>query len=220
MHGYESPGVKRLIIVGAGGLGREVDALARMDYANGKEWYIAGFLDTRENVLSDVGVDVGVIGDPNSYVPQVDDIFIVAVGDPKLKRKLVAPLRLKGATFVSLRTNVRMAGRVRFGATVFGDGARISVETTFGDFVYVGDDCVIGHDVSVADYAHIGTRCFVAGNVRIEEDALVHPMSSIAIGIRIGKGATVGLGSVVFHDVPEGATVVGNPARKLERTRR
>jgi len=209
--------MKTMIIVGAGGLGREVEALARMDYANGKDWYLGGFLDTRENVLAGLAMDTGVIGDPTTYVPGKNDIFIVAIGDPKLKRKLVAPLRLKGAEFVSLRTNVRVGPRIKFGAAVFGDAVRLSVDTTVGDFVYVGDDCVIGHDVVIADYAHIGTRCFIAGNAKIEEGALVHPMSSIAIGVRIGKGATVGLGSVVFHDVPDGATVVGNPARRLER---
>ena len=211
--------MKRLIIVGAGGLGREVEALARTDYANGKEWYIGGFLDTREDQLVDVDVDTGVIGDPQTYVPGDDDIFIVAIGDPKLKRKLVAPLKLKGAYFANLRTNVKMAPRVRYGSVVFGDCARISVETTIGDFVYIGDDCVIGHDVTIADYAHVGTRCFVAGNAQIGEGAVIHPMSSIAIGVKVGKGATVGLGSVVFHDVPEGATVVGNPARKLDKSR-
>lgn len=208
-----------MIIVGAGGLGREVAALAHHDRANGTEWQIAGFLDTRENALAEIDAGPRVIGDPNIYLPGPDDIFIVAIGDPKLKRKLVAPLKLKGATFVSLRTRVRFAPRVTYGATVFGEDPRISVDTTFGDYAYIGDDCVIGHDVTVSDYAHVGTRCFVAGNAVIGEGALVHPMSSIAIGVKIGRGAVVGLGSVVFHDVADGATVLGNPARVLERPR-
>lgn len=212
--------MQRLLILGAGGLGREVETMARHDIANGKDWYIGGFLDTRPDVLSGLAMDVGVIGDPMEFVPEKSDIFIVAIGDPKLKRKQVAPLKLRGAVFVSLRTSVRMAPRVRFGASIFGELARVSVDATIGDYAFVGDECVIGHDVVVADYAHVGTRCFIAGNARIEEGAVVHPMSSVAIGVRIGKGATVGLGSVVFHDVPDGATVVGNPARKLESTRK
>lgn len=210
--------MKRMIIVGAGGLGREVHNLASADRANGVDWFLAGFLDTRANALDGVDTDMSILGDPTTYVPGRDDIFIVAVGDPRLKRRLVAPLRLKGGIFVSLRTSVLMSDRVKYGAAVFGDRARVSVDCSIGDYAFVGDEAVVGHDVKVGDYAHIGTRCFLAGKVRIEDDAVVHPMSSIAIGVRVGRGATVGLGSVVFHHVPDGATVVGNPARVLPRS--
>lgn len=210
--------MKRMIIVGAGGLGREVCNLASADVANGVDWHLAGYLDTREHALDGVDSDLPILGDPTSYVPGANDMFIVAVGDPRIKRRLVAPLRLKGGVFVSLRTNVLMSVSTRYGATVFGDRARISVDCSIGDYAFIGDDAIVGHDVKIGDYAHVGTRCFLAGKVCIEDDAVVHPMSSIAIGVRVGRGATVGLGSVVFHNVPDGTTVVGNPARMLPRS--
>jgi len=209
--------MKRLIIVGAGGLGREVETLARGDFANGKEWYIGGFLDTSPDVLDGIHIDAKVIGDPNTFTPAPDDLFVVAIGDPKFKRKVLAPLRLKKADFCSLRPNARIASRAKYGASVFGYGVRVSVDTSIGDFVYIGDETIIGHDTTVSDYAHIGTRCFIAGRAQIGNGAVLHPMSSIAIGVRVGDGATVGLGSVVVNEVPAGATVVGNPARRLAR---
>ena len=36
-------------------------------------------------------------------------------------------------------------------------------------------------------------------------------------GIKLGDGCTVGANAVVIHDVPAGATVVGIPARVVER---
>jgi len=38
---------------------------------------------------------------------------------------------------------------------------------------------------------------------------------TILCGITIGENAMVGAGSVVTRDVPDGATVVGNPARVM-----
>ena len=209
--------MQRMVIVGAGGLGREVEALARHDYANGKDWYIGGFLDTRPDVLSAYATHVGVIGDPMTFVPQADDIFIVAIGDTRLKKRVVASLRLRGAHFVSLRTHVQISARAKYGASIFGDRATVSVDATVGDYAYVGADTILGHDVVVSNFAHIGARCFVAGRAHIGEGAVIHPMACIAMDVRIGEWATVGLGAVVFNEVPPGSTVVGNPARRLSK---
>lgn len=211
--------MKRLIIVGAGGLGREVETQARFDCANGKDWYIGGFLDTRPDVLAGIETKVGIIGDPITYIPKEEDLFVPAIGETQLKKRIVGSLRLRGAHFVGLRGHVFFSPRTKCGTSVFGDRATVSVDASVGDYAFIGADTILGHDTVVADYAHIGARCFVAGRARIEEGATVHPMSSIAIGIRIGRNATVGLGAVVFHNVPDNVTVAGNPARQVSNGR-
>jgi sugar O-acyltransferase (sialic acid O-acetyltransferase NeuD family) len=208
--------MKRLIIVGAGGLGREVETLARIDPAHGSAWSLGGFLDTRPGVLDGFATELRVLGDPSSFDPGRDDVFVVAIGDTRFKRKVIAPLRLKGAGFVSLVSNVRLSPRVRHGATVFADGAMVAVDVAIGDYAFVGSQAILGHDVVVGDFAHLGARCFIAGGARIGNGATIHPMASIAKDVRIGDDATVGLGAVVFHDVAPGATVVGNPARRID----
>lgn len=213
------PSMRRLIIVGAGGLGREVETQARFDCANEKDWHIGGFLDTRPEILARFETKVGVIGDPFTYRPQPEDMFIAAIGDTGFKKKAIASLRLRGAHFTTLRSHVLFSPRARCGASVFGDRATVSVDAVVGDYAYIGADTILGHDSVVGDYTHVGARCFVAGNAQIGECATVHPMASIAIGVRIGNGATVGLGAVVFHNVPDGVTVAGNPARQVSRSR-
>ncbi len=208
--------MERMIIVGAGGLGREIDELAWDDSANGRDWTMAGYLDTRSNALDGYQTRTSVIGDPRTHVPTPNEIFIVAIGDVALKKKLVAPLLSKSARFVSLRTNVRMGSRCKFGSSVFGDRATLSVDVTVGNFAYVGADVIVGHDTVIGDYAHVGPRCFIGGRVKIGPLATVHPMATLAMDVEIGEGATVGAGAVVFGKVAPHTTVLGNPAHKFQ----
>ena len=48
--------------------------------------------------------------------------------------------------------------------------------------------------------------------VEIDDDVWVGVGAIILKGVRIGKGARIGAGAVVTHEVPEGASVAGNPA--------
>lgn len=83
-------------------------------------------------------------------------------------------------------------------------------------YSYVAHDCVIGDFVTFAP----GVRC--NGRVHIDDYAYIGTNAIIREGtvekpIRIGKGAVVGMGAVVTKDVPAGVTVIGNPARIVEK---
>lgn len=83
-------------------------------------------------------------------------------------------------------------------------------------YSYVAHDCVIGDFVTFAP----AVRC--NGNVLIEDHAYIGTGAIIKQGrpgkpLVIGRGAVIGMGAVVTKDVPPGLTVVGNPARPLQR---
>jgi len=83
-------------------------------------------------------------------------------------------------------------------------------------FSYVAHDCIIGDYVTFAP----GVKC--NGNIHIEDHAYIGTGAVIKQGtpdrpLVIGKGAVVGMGAVVTKSVPPGVTVIGNPARILEK---
>jgi sugar O-acyltransferase (sialic acid O-acetyltransferase NeuD family) len=101
--------------------------------------------------------------------------------------------------FVTLTSNIRIGGH--FHANLYS---------------YVEHDCMIGDFVTFAP----GVKC--NGNVVIEDHAYIGTGAVIKQGkpgapLVIGKGAVVGMGAVVTKSVPPGVTVVGNPARILDK---
>jgi len=54
------------------------------------------------------------------------------------------------------------------------------------------------------------------GGIIIEDEAWLGYGTIVLGGVRIGKGAAIGAGSVVTHDIPAGAIAVGNPARVVK----
>ena len=79
--------------------------------------------------------------------------------------------------------------------------------------------CVIGHDARFAGYVTLAQNATISGSTRLEADVYIGGGATLRDGVTVGEGALVGLGAVVFRDVPQGDTVVGNPAKSL-RTRR
>ena len=228
--------MKNLIIIGAGGFGREVLMMAIDSPCNGADWTIKGLLDNRPDILDGFQQDANkvpyamdyseekraryrrdypILGDPLTYEPQERDVFLCALGDPAQRRKYVEPLLAKGAAFVRLvhpLAAVSAFASVGLGS-VIGAYVSLSPDCHVGQHVTVSFGAVLGHDTTVADWAEIGARCLISGNVKIGSAARIFPGAIITPKAHIGEHAVVAAGSVVFKSVKADTTVLGNPAR-------
>ena len=97
--------------------------------------------------------------------------------------------------------NTCIANSLFDGATFIGKGAKID------NLVHVA------HNTYVGDYAVLTAQVTLCGSAIIKESAWIGPNSSILNKVVVGRGATVGLGSVVTRDVEPGTTVYGVPAK-------
>lgn len=102
-------------------------------------------------------------------------------------------------------------------------GNRVTVKpgVQLWDGICIGDDVFIGPNVTFTNdrYPRSGNRNFEVLRTIVEERASIGAAAVILPGVRIGLGAFVAAGSVVTKDVPDGALVLGNPARVIGKAK-
>lgn len=203
----------RLVIVGAGGFGREVHSWVNTSPL----WRSrAGIGDVVfvDDVAPKFPLRAPIISTVRYYTPNERDLVICAIGVPEVRREVVEVLLSRGARmtiFVHDRAILGENVAVATGAVVCPD-VLVSCDVQIGEHVQINTGCSIGHDVTIGDYVTLSSACNLTGNVTVEAGAFLATAVSIIPGKRIGAGSLVGAGSVVLKDVPAGVTVFGNPS--------
>jgi len=100
-----------------------------------------------------------------------------------------------------------------------GDRVTVKCSVQLWDGLRIGNDVFIGPNVTFTNdkYPKSGNKDFQCLNTWVDDGVSIGGGATILPGVRIGAYATIGAGSVVTRDVPAGATVVGNPARVINR---
>ncbi len=210
--------MKHLVIVGAGGFGREMYGAALESVGYGEEFDVKGFLDARPDALARFAGYPPVIGSPDSYEIAEDDVFVTALGSIESRRRCAEKLESRGAKFVAVVHRTATIGpNVTIGAGSFiAPHVSLTADVSVGRHVSVFHSSSVGHDSRLGDFSHVYAQCSVGGSVVLGEGAVIYPGSVVAPRRKVGASAVVGAGSAVFVDVDPGVTVLGNPARPLD----
>lgn len=209
--------MKRILIVGAGGFGREVFNWLRDHPDCGKVWQIAGFLDDKVDALSNYNYSPGVIGSVKDYKPDPSDLLVLGLALPKVKKAVVEHLLSLGAEFFTfIHPSVIMGGNVKIGrGTVICPGAVLTSDISIGDYVTFNCCSSIGHDASLANFVTLSGHCDITGFCQVAEGAFFGSHACMIPRTKVGAWSTVGAGSTVIINVPANTTVFGSPAKKL-----
>jgi sugar O-acyltransferase (sialic acid O-acetyltransferase NeuD family) len=209
--------MRQLFIIGAGGFGREVLEWALAMPAAGRDWEVAGFLDSRSNILDGVSLPVGIVGSPMDHVVRGEHRYVCALGDPRQRMEYSRQIRQRGGQFVSVVHPSVIVGRnCRIGqGCILCPHVILTADVTLGDLVVVNCYSIAGHDVTIGEGTTISPHCSITGYAQLGMGVFLGTHASILPKAVVHDFAVVGAGSVVLRRVPANTTVIGVPARTV-----
>ena len=194
--------VKNLLIVGAGGLGREVASWAVAGLKNNPGWAVAGFLDDNPNALDGKKTAVPLVGSIAGFVPSCDTIVVIAIGNPSIRRRLHEDLRTKGAQFANvLHPTAIVAEGVRLGGgVVLAPFSILSANSFIDDGAVINYYAVIQHDAHVGRGCYISSHGNIGGGSVLGQEVLVGTHSVVPPGAHVPNHSVISAGAVFVSD--------------------
>ena len=206
---------QQLVIVGAGGFGRELYGLVH-ECVSDDTFDFKGFLALDKSELAAFDVDAAVLDPPEVYDPTPYDRFLLAIGHIEVRRRVVELLLGKGAQFIQfIHATAVIARTARLGkGVVVYPFAVVSNQANVGDFVHLSLYASVGHDARVDEYSLLAPYATLNGAAVIESEVFVSTHATIAPERRVGARSKISANSVVLHDVPPDSMVYGVPGKQ------
>lgn len=209
---------KQIVIIGAGGFGREVQWLLERLNKTGEAWSILGYIDDNLSIGTMIN-GYKVIGGIDMLLSLEEELFVCcAIGNSRVRRDVLERLSRK-SNFVYpnlIDPSVYWAEYNSIGkGNIICAGNILTVNIQIGDFNIINLDCTVGHDVVIENFVTIYPSANISGNVKIRDCVEVGTGSQIIQGKSIGAETVLGAGAVVVSDLSESGVYVGVPVRKV-----
>ena len=219
--------VNQVVIYAAGGFGRELAWLVESCTLETDRYEVACFVDDdpRKQGLSLNGIPVLALRESRNRFPEAR--MVAAIGSPQGREKTVALATEAGFAWTTLvHPRVERSRSIEIGeGTVVCAGTVMTVNIALGRHVQININCTLGHDVIMGDYATLAPGVHLSGWVHLGRRVYVGTGAVLLPGTQdapmvVGDDAVIGAGAVVTKPVPSGVTVVGIPAKPIERSPR
>lgn len=212
--------MKKLVLYGAGGFGRETAAIIEDINKNKQTYELVGFLDDGTKFKKgDLINGYPFLGGKEWILEHKDEVYCTCtIGNAKIKAEIQRHLTKQGVIFETIiADSCRICNYSEIGqGCVFYRNVGVSVNCKIGDGVLINSGCSIGHDTVIGNYTTIMSSTGISGGCIIGDEVSIGGHAFIIPGKKIGKYATVAAGSIVFTNVREGTVVLGNPAKRMK----
>jgi len=212
---------ERVVIIGAGGFGREVldviEAInAQPSPAPAVEIEALGFLDDGAPDLATLApYGVPHLGPVEALNGLPDDVgYIIGIGSPSVRRQIDEQFRGQRMSPVVIHPSATIGRGVTLGpGSVVCAGVRMTNNIVCGRHTHLNINATVGHDARLANYVTVSPLVAISGYVALEDEVMVGTGVTINPGVRVGRESVLGSGAAVLKDVPPRVTAVGVPAK-------
>ncbi len=194
---------REIMIVGAGGFGREAAwTIERLNAAAGPAWELIGFADDAPDRSTGAMEGYPLLGPvEKASCDHPGAAVFIAIGDNAVRESVSR--RLRGHDFPALvdpSADVAPTAEIGRGAFV-GPHAVVSVGAELGAFAIVNARAGVGHDSKVGDFAQICPGATLSGHTVVGDHALVASNACTVPGVSIGARAKIAAGLPVYRNV-------------------
>lgn len=204
-----------ILIIGAGGFGREVEEIIQAINRVKHVFNLLGFVDDNVESVEAVGSSSPIISKV-SNISQFENVkFVIALGDPIARQNIANKVLDLG---FSLQTIIHPSAVISPSAQI-GSGVIVCPFAFIGTNSRVGNNVVfnvyssLGHDSVVEEHCVLSPYAALTGNVHVGNSTFVGTGTLFSPGINIGEKSKISIGTVVTKDVEPGSLVMGNPSR-------
>ncbi len=213
--------VKKIIIIGTGGFGREVLWTINDCNKNNKVFQVLGFLDDDKSLVNTKVENLPILGTVDWIFSNSESniFYVIAIGDCKIRESIVKKLKNENIRFQTIiHPSVIKSESVEIGeGSIIQAGCILTVNIKIGKHVHINIKSTVGHDCIIKDFVTLNPGVHVNGDILIGKGSFVGSGAIMKDEIKIGEKSTIGAGTVLINDVPESSLVVGVPGKIKKR---
>lgn len=209
---------ERILIVGAGGFGREVLQWARDAWPRDAH-KIAGFLSADPRRLDGTSCQLPILADPAAFTPDERDYLLLAIGIAGVRRKVAEDLLGRGGKFLTTihpTAIVAQSAQIELGAVIC-PYAIVSDSAHVGPFTLLNYHSSMAHDSVAGDFTVLSPYATLGGAARLEADCFLGLHASVSPNCVIAAGTRVAMNSCATASIANQSLVYGVPGRVVPR---
>jgi sugar O-acyltransferase (sialic acid O-acetyltransferase NeuD family) len=212
--------MKKIAIVGVGGFGREVIEIFKDQNYIEKTWEILGYIDENSDLWGKTINNFPVLGGLDWFGNNKDVGCVIAIGDPKNKKRIAEILESRGVSFVNaIHPSVIMSEFVILGkGVIICAGSILTVNIIIKDHVIINLNCTVGHDSIIEEYCSIMPNVSISGENHMNKGVYIGTGATFIQQVSVGDWSIIGAGAVVIDYIPDHVTAVGIPAKVKTKT--